>query len=162
MAGDYSAMTSKALRLSVSKTSSGFTLVEILIAVAIVGILGALAISQYDAWRYRKNRYEAIAALTKTAQELERQHSDTGNYSTSTIPTSFPSTNGNNQVTGNYTITWSNSPCGNVQGCYTVTATAQGEQANNDSKCFKFTLDNLGLKQSYDNTNAVTKNCWSQ
>ncbi len=136
------------------KKSSGFTLIEMVVVVAIVGILASVAWSFYESETLRKNRYEAIASLTTAAQELERVHSDFGSYASSAIPS--------NSKRGNYAISVTNpNTCGGVQGCYLVTATTQGAQQA-DKKCTTFTLDNLGLKKSYDDSNTATTSCWSQ
>ena len=141
------------------KENVGYTLVEVLVVLAIVSILATFAYRKYEAEKYKNNRVEAIASLTTAAHELERMHSDQGVYSPlNPIPPK--------SKYGHYNIAYSNQPCNNINNCYTVTATAQGEQANKDPKCVTFTLDNLGRKLSYKSTtlNAanLTTGCWSQ
>ena len=122
--------------------------------VAIIGILAALALPYFKSEELKKNRYEAIASLTSAAQELERVHSDFGSYASSAIPSTSQH--------GHYTIAVSNpGSCGGVQGCYLITATTHGSQTD-DKQCTMFTLDNLGLKKSYDDGGTETTSCWSQ
>ena len=50
----------------------GFTLVEMLIVLALMGILTAIAVPQYNAYRIRSNRADAKVALVEGAQRMER------------------------------------------------------------------------------------------
>ncbi|HEY0942669.1 MAG TPA: type IV pilin protein [Steroidobacter sp.] len=58
----------------------GITLIELLIAVAIVGILAAIAYPNYRQYALRGNRTEAKAALMQAAQELEKCYTRYGRY----------------------------------------------------------------------------------
>ena len=50
--------------------------------------------------------------------------------------------------------------CGNIARCYVLTAQATGNLAR-DENCYKFTLDNTGLRKAYKKNGAVnTDACW--
>lgn len=62
------------------KNGSGFTLIELMIAVAIVGILSAIALPAYQDSVAKSRRAEAVASLTEAAQRLEVHFSQNGTY----------------------------------------------------------------------------------
>ena len=63
-----------------SRTQQGFTLMEILVVVAIVAILAALGYPSYMASVRKTNRSDGMAVLMETAQVLERCHTTYGQY----------------------------------------------------------------------------------
>lgn len=59
----------------------GFTLIELMIVVVMVGILSAIAIPSYQNYVIRTKRGDAMASLQAAAQALERYRSNNGfNY----------------------------------------------------------------------------------
>jgi len=64
----------------------GFTLIEVMIAVAIVGILSAIAYPSYTEYIRRGHRADARAGLLQAQQYLERASTATGVYPTTLPP----------------------------------------------------------------------------
>ncbi|MBL4826880.1 MAG: prepilin-type N-terminal cleavage/methylation domain-containing protein [Spongiibacteraceae bacterium] len=62
--------------------ANGFSLVEILIVMAIIGIIAAVATPSYQAYVMKSSRSEAYAALNEIMQAQERFAADNGTYST--------------------------------------------------------------------------------
>lgn len=62
------------------KINKGFSLIELMIVVAIVGILAAIAYPSYNEAVNRSKRAEATAALLEAAQALERYYSVNNTY----------------------------------------------------------------------------------
>lgn len=60
--------------------SAGFTLLELLLVLAVVGILSALAVGQYSRHLASSQRRAAIAALYAGQQMLERTRLQSGAY----------------------------------------------------------------------------------
>jgi len=129
---------------------NGFSLVELMIACAIVGILAAIAIPSYTTYVRRANRTDATRALTLDAQALERCYSQAFTYvGCASVPAVATPT-----AQGDYTVTVT------ITGAttYSITAAALSPQQLGDADCLSFTVDQSGLQSS---TGAATaKTCW--
>ena len=125
-----------------------------MIAVAIVGILAAIAIPSYSAYVRRANRTDATRAMTLDAQALERCYSQTFAYTAcANAPAgTTPSSQGNYNVT----IAVNANPA-----TYTITATPLSATQVGDTACATFTLNSAGTQGATDGGGANnTKTCW--
>lgn len=133
---------------------SGMTLIELMIVVAIVGILAAIAYPSYQEQALEGRRSEGRSALLEIAQAQERFYTANGSYAASIADSDGdgdPSNdlNGVSGTTENgyYTLT--------TTGGSTFTATATPTAA--DADCTTITLTNLGVKGG---TGADSSKCW--
>jgi len=69
---------------------AGFTLVELMIAVAIVAILAAIAYPSYQEQIRKANRADAQADLLNLAQFMERYYTQNNRYTTTVAATAYP------------------------------------------------------------------------
>lgn len=119
------------------KQQNGFTLIEIMIAVMIIGILAAVAVPQYGNYLTRAKRSDGHVALRAASQEMERCRTQNFSYATCTPNTTVSSD-------GHYTIEIS-ADVTRTSTVYELTAKAKtgGAQAN-DTDCTEMTIDALG------------------
>lgn len=120
---------------TVTARNRGFTLIEIMIVVAIVGILAAIAIPSYQQYVTQSRRAEAQAYMAELALREERYRAANNAYADHTVSTIGVS----NSTYYTFTI---------VAGTntYTITATAKGTQSTKDSSCTPLTLTEAGTK----------------
>jgi type IV pilus assembly protein PilE len=133
---------------------NGFSLLELMIVVAIIGIIAAIAIPSYTTYVRRANRTDATRAITLDAQALERCYSQSFAYAPcATAPAgTTPSSQGNYSVT----IAVTASPA-----TYTITATPVSSSQLGDSACAVFTLNSAGTQGATDSGGVnSTKTCW--
>lgn len=136
---------------SLFKKSTGFTLIELMITVAIIGILAAIALPAYTEQVRKSRRAEVRTILLEGSQWMERFFTENQRYSSNQagVATSdanlFPlafnfSPKGVLAADASYTITLSNlSP-----NTYTITATAQGSMV--DDKCGNYVINQTGAR----------------
>lgn len=137
----------------------GFTLIELMIVVAVVGILSAVAYPSYQEYVRRGHRAEARSGLLQAQQWLERAATATGTYPTASLPTTLTwSSDGSKR----YTIALAAS---NTSTSYTLTATPKSTSAQASDKCGTYSLSNSGLRGAAGKTSDQTgynSDCWGK
>ncbi len=119
----------------------GFTLIELMIVVAIIGILAMIAIPSYDKYVIRANRSSAKQFMLQVASRQEQYMLDARQYATSFSQLSVTAPT---DIANRYTF--SLAACASPCTTFTVTATAIGSQVSDGN----LTLDNTGNKQPPD------------
>lgn len=142
------------------KAQRGFTLIELMIVVAVVGILTAIAIPSYSEYIRRGHRADARAGLLQAQQWLERSSTATGVY-----PTALPNAlqwrlaDGTPDPTKRYTIGFQ---AGNTNAIFTLAATRKAGPQGTD-RCGDFTLTNTGVREAINKTSGTTTaECWNK
>ena len=132
------------------KLHRGFTLIEVMITVAIVGILASIAYPSYVDSITRSNRSEGQRELLRIANLQEQFYVDNRTYTNNMALLNLgidPFITEN----GHYSIDVEEA---SPSSSFTLTATAQGVQASNDSRCATLTVTETGQKS------ATNTDCW--
>lgn len=128
--------------------AGGFTLIELMIAVAIVGILASIALPAYQNSLVKARRNDAQGTLVTYAQAAERYYSVNGHYTTAAGGTTCGANAGSAPATTAYYSFAVTATNGGAAGCadntffITATPVAGGSQVNDGN----LTLDNTNLK----------------
>ena len=139
--------------------ANGFTLIELMITVAIVGILVAVAFPSYQASVLRSQRTDAHLSLARIATLQEQYFFRTNRYTSDFADIVTGATSGSpiDSDEGHYTIALAITGGGTG---WTATATAQGAQAG-DAECAKLTLTGFGVKTALDSGGSANNTeCW--
>jgi type IV pilus assembly protein PilE len=130
----------------------GFTLIELMVSVAIVGLLIALALPSYQASVRKSNRADAQISLTKFSSLQEKYFFQNNQYSgdMGVLVTGTATAAPMDSDDGHYSIAVTLSGGGSA---WSMIATAQDNQAS-DTDCATITLNSLGTK------GGTSSDCW--
>jgi len=118
------------------KTQKGFTLIELMIVVVVIGILASIGIPSYNDYVTRGKLVEATSALSDGRVKMEQFFQDNRTYDAgggATCPPAIPA------ATTNFTYACS----GLTAAAYTITATGTGGLA-----AFSYTINETNAKTS--------------
>lgn len=145
-----------------SKRQTGVTLMELMIVVAIVGILASIAYPSYRAYVLRSNRADAKIGLQQVAQTLEdcftrfHQYDDDGS---SRCAVAAQLAGAGVKTPGGYYLMTIDFGGVSPASAYTLTATPQAGQAS-DTKCMNFTITQANL-HGVSGSGPVSE-CWEK
>ena len=129
--------------------NSGFSLIELMIVVAIIGALAAIAIPQYGNHVLRSHRADAQTVLLDLAARQERFIAQNpAGYATTISPNTGLNLGRTTSMEGYYNLTVAADA-----SSYLLTATATGGQAS-DTDCLTITYSSTGIKSG------TTAECW--
>ncbi len=150
------------------KSQIGMSLIELLITVAILGILVAVAVPSYQDYIRQGNRAEAKGILLEIAQFLERNYTTNNCYhrtdavcATATTTIALPYTQSPKTGTAKYNITAVYNAdladaCATTGQCFTLSAAPTGSMTGD--ACGTLTTDQVGRQGS----GGAVADCWQR
>ena len=118
----------------------GFTLMELMMVIAIIGILAAIALPQYQDYATRAKRVEGAGLILELSSFMERLFTETGAYTGAVLPFNTSPKGG---AKTSYNITFSAGPTATT---FTLLATPVGSQLGEDTKCGAISMNQAGVK----------------
>jgi type IV pilus assembly protein PilE len=131
------------------RSNRGFTLIEIMIVIAIIGIVMTIAAPSFTEYLKKGRRAEVAGLLSEQAQILERFYSQKNVYTG--VAGLSP---GNDYYTITTTLT---------DQTFLLTAVRKTGSSMATDKCGDFTITNTGVRSMVNATAGLTtKDCWGR
>ncbi|MCW8275817.1 prepilin-type N-terminal cleavage/methylation domain-containing protein [Pseudomonas sp. PCH199] len=131
------------------RSNRGFTLIEIMIVIAIIGIVMTIAMPNFTEYLNKGRRTEVAGLLSEQAQILERFYSQNNVYTGVTGLSA-----GNDYYTITPTLT---------DQAFLLTAVRKAGKSMATDKCGDFTIANTGVRSMVNATAGLTtKDCWGR
>lgn len=146
------------------KSNKGFTLVELLIVVLILGIFARIAWPYYLDTTMKSGRSDAKVALNEVAQRLQRCFTSASTYTPAVgvcaIYDTITGSTGFVSERGYYIV--KRADAGDITAnTFLITATpVSTKRQAKDLKCATFTLDQKGVRSAKNSSDVVNDACW--
>ena len=124
------------------RAEAGFTLIEMMIVVAVIAVLAAVVLPSYQDSVRKARRTDARGALTTVAQLMERFNTEGNTYVGATLGSGATDLYKDASENGYYALALSNL----TATTFTITATPAGAQASD--ACGTYTLTQAGVRGS--------------
>ena len=136
--------------------SRGFTLVEVLIVIVIIGLLSSLALSSYGEYVRKARRADAKADLLELAQLIERNYTESHRFNRDAAGNNYALEFNQSPQQGRafYNLSFAGTP---TTTTYTIQAVPTGSQTK-DGRCMTLTLNQAGVRTV--SGSGTVADCW--
>jgi type IV pilus assembly protein PilE len=139
----------------------GFTLIEVMVTVAIIGILASIALPSYQNYLRRGHRADAKAALLENAQFMERYFTERNSYMNGNALPALPVTQSPREAGSTQLYAVTLSQANTTATTYQLLASpVAGRMMANDA-CGTLSIDNRGVKAA-SGTGMSAADCWAK
>jgi type IV pilus assembly protein PilE len=132
----------------------GFTLIEVMIVIAVLGVIVAIAYPSYTEQVRKSRRAEGMGELLDLADRMERFYSDRGTYVGASLGTAATDIYPTTSAKGYYTL----SIASQSATAFSVSAAPTSKGKQNEDKCGTFSLTSQGVKSVSNST--YLDECW--
>lgn len=134
----------------------GFTLIEVMIVVAILGVIAAIAFPSYMESVRKSRRADAKSALMAASQAMEKYFTERQTYATATLGSNATDVYPTTSPDGYYTLSFS---VASTASAFSLQAAPTAGKGQTSDKCGTFSINQLGAKGvSGGSLNAAA--CW--
>lgn len=146
---------------SYQKLQTGFSLLELMIVVAIIGIITAIAVPSYENSVVKTNRKAVTACMLEVSQFMERFYTTNLRYDQNLAGTAvaMPQLSCRNELADSYTLAFQATP---TSSAYSVQATPLGRQLAKDTSCLTLRIDQAGTKSVTGTSSATPNDCFTK
>lgn len=143
-------------------TRAGFTVLEVLTALVVVGVLVAVAVPTWQTHAMRVRRHEAMSALLDLQRAQDAYFGRNARYAgASQLSTAAPAGLGIDATTTHGYYSLALRTAGDGLAFEATAAPASGAGQSADERCARFTIDNLGQRRAADATGRDrSADCW--
>ena len=140
---------------SKSHSKTGFTLIELIMVMAIVGVILSIALPSYKQSLYKARRAEAKTLLLDLANRQEQLMLDSSTYTTDLAQLGYSEDKADDRL---YSPKLHPCASGSIETCYLLTAVPLKDSSQEkDKNCTSFSLDSFGKKTA---TGDAKDECW--
>ncbi len=137
-------------------TQRGFTLIEVMIVVAVIAILASIALPSYQESIRKSRRADAKSALLAASQAMEKYYTERQTYLSATLGANSTDVYRTTSPDNFYTLSFTATP---TASAYSIEAAPRTGTSQTADKCGTFTITQTGAK-GVTGGSLTAAECW--